>query len=222
EIPTVIIPRYAATYSAFGMLNMEVGKDFARSLISRRRLLDLERVNRLFGEMEAEARGVLAEIGIPPANTVLRRSMEMRYVGQFHEVEVTEVPAGKIGETELDEITRAFHRRHQALFTFDMREREVEFLNVRLKATARQEELRLAEIPAAGGGADQAVKRRRRALWDLKKGYEETPVYDGTKLASGHRLAGPAIIEEPATTVVIPASYVCAVDKVKNYILSRR
>lgn len=222
EIPTVIIPRYAATYSAFGMLNMEVGKDFARSLISRRRLLDLERVNRLFGEMEAEARGVLGEIGIPERNTVLRRSMEMRYVGQFHEVEVTEVPAGKIGETELDEITQAFHRRHQALFTFDMREREVEFLNVRLKATARQERLKLAEIAEAKGAADQAVKRRRRALWDVKKGYEETPVYDGTKLASGHRLAGPAIIEEPATTVVIPASYVCAVDKVKNYILSRR
>jgi N-methylhydantoinase A len=222
EIPTVIIPRYAATYSAFGMLNMEVGKDFARSLISRRSLLDLERVNRLFAEMESEASQVLGEIGIAPRDTVLRRSMEMRYVGQFHEVEVFEVPSGKIGANELEEITAAFHRRHKALFTFDMREREVEFLNVRLKATARQELLRLAEIPEAKGGAEKAVKRRRRALWNLQKGYEETAVYDGTKLACGHRLAGPAIIEEAATTVVIPASYVCAVDKVKNYILSRR
>lgn len=222
EIPTIIVPRYAATYSAFGMLNMEVGKDFARSLISRKSLLDLKRVNELYAEMETEAREVLAEIGIAPRDTVFRRSMDMRYVGQFHEMEVFDVPPGEIGAKELDEITEAFHKRHKDLFTFNMPGREVEFLNVRLKATARQERLKLAEIPRATGDAAEALKRRRPVLWDLAKGYEETPIYDGTKLACGHKIPGPAVIEEPATTVVIPGSYVCAVDGVKNYILSRR
>lgn len=222
EIPTVIIPRYAATYSAFGMLNMEVGRDFARSLISRKSLMDLARVNSLFAEMELEARQVLGEIGIAPQETVFRRSMEMRYLGQFHEVEVTEVPLGKIGPKELEGITEAFHRRHKALFTFDMTQREVEFLNVCLKATMRQEPLKLAEIPQGSGKPDQALKRHRPVLWSLAKGFEETPAYDGTRLKCGDRIAGPAIIEEPATTVVIPVSYDCTVDKVKNYILSRR
>lgn len=222
EIPTIIVPRYAATYSAFGMLNMEVGKDFARSLISRKSLLDLKRVNALYAEMETEAREVLAEIGIAPRDTVFRRSMEMRYVGQFHEMEVFDVPPGEIGAKDLDEITEAFHKRHKDLFTFNMPGREVEFLNVRLKATARQERLKLAEIPRATGDAAEALKRRRPVLWDLAKGYEETPIYDGTKLNNGHKIPGPAVIEEPATTVVIPGSYVCAVDGVKNYILSRR
>jgi len=222
EIPTIIVPRYAATYSAFGMLNMEVGKDFARSLISRKSLLDLKRVNELYAEMETEAREVLAEIGIAPRDTVFRRSMEMRYVGQFHEMEIFDVPPGEIGAKDLDEITEAFHKRHKDLFTFNMPGREVEFLNVRLKATARQERLKLAEIPRATGDAAEALKRRRPVLWDLAKGYEETPIYDGTKLACGHKIPGPAVIEEPATTVVIPGSYVCAVDGVKNYILSRR
>ncbi len=222
EIPTIIVPRYAATYSAFGMLNMEVGKDFARSLISRKSLLDLKRVNELYAEMETEAREVLAEIGIAPRDTVFRRSMEMRYVGQFHEMEIFDVPPGEIGAKDLDEITEAFHKRHKDLFTFNMPGREVEFLNVRLKATARQERLKLAEIPRATGDAAEALKRRRPVLWDLAKGYEETPIYDGAKLACGHKILGPAVIEEPATTVVIPGSYVCAVDGVKNYILSRR
>ena len=222
EIPTIIIPRYAATYSAFGMLNMEVGRDFARSLISRKSLMDLARVNSLFAEMELEARQVLGEIGIAPQETVFRRSMEMRYLGQFHEVEVTEVPLGKIGPKELEGITEAFHRRHKALFTFDMTQREVEFLNVCLKATMRQEPLKLAEIPQGSGKPDQALKRHRPVLWSLARGFEETPVYDGTRLKCGDRIAGPAIIEEPATTVVIPVSYDCTVDKVKNYILSRR
>ena len=222
EIPTVVIPRYAATYSAFGMLNMEVGKNFARSLIARRNFLDFERVNRLFDDMAAEAGRVLGEIGIAPEDTVFRRSVEMRYLGQFHEVEVTEVPAGKIGPEQLEEVIQAFHRRHKEIFTFDMPKREVEILNLLLKATLRHEPLKLAEIPAATAGPDKAIKRRRKALWNLSKGYEETAVYDGDRLAAGHRITGPAIIEEAATTVVIPPIYTCAVDKIKNYILTRR
>jgi N-methylhydantoinase A len=101
--------------------------------------------------------------------------------------------------------------------------REVEFLNAGVKATARREPLALAEIPpAASTTLEQCLKRRRAVKWDLRKGYEDTPVYDGDRLGAGHRIAGPAIIEERATTVVVPASYVCTVDGVKNYILKRR
>ncbi len=222
EIPTVIIPRYAATYSAFGMLNMDVGRDFARSLIARKSFVDLERVNRLFEEMEVEAWQVMSDIGVAREDIVLRRSTEMRYLGQFHEVEVTDVPAGRIGPREFDGIVNAFHLRHKSLFTFDMPKREVEFLNLRLTATVRHEPLRLAEIPGANKGFENVMKRRRPVLWDLTRGYEETPVYDGERLAAGHRIDGPAIIEEAATTVVVPPAYRCAVDKIKNYILSRR
>jgi N-methylhydantoinase A len=222
EIPAVIVPRYAAAYSAFGMLNMQVGRDFERSIISRLRLLDLERVNRVFLELEEEARGVLREIGIPSQDMVFRRSIEMRYVGQFHEVEVADVPVARIGPEELNKITDAFHLRHKELFTFNMPAREVEVLNARLKATARQEVLELAEIPRESAETAKALKRRRPVLWTLSKGYEDTPVYDGGKLGAGHELAGPAIIEEQATTVVVPSSYVCTVDRVKNYVLSRR
>lgn len=222
QIPKVVIAPYAATYSAFGMLNMEVGRDFARSLISRKGSVDLERVNRLFAEMEQEASQVLGDIGISPQDIVLRRSMEMRYLGQFHEVEITDVPLETIGPHELESITRSFHHRHQELFTFEMPEREVEFLNVRLKATAGHDPLKLAELPKAEYAIDRALKRHRPVLWDLDRGYEETNVYDGSRLTSGHEVPGPSIIEEVATTVVIPPSYVCTVDNVKNYILSRR
>jgi N-methylhydantoinase A len=222
EIPTVVIPRYAATYSAFGMLNMEVGRDFARSIVSRMKLLDLARLDELFSEMDAEAERVLGEIGVPQKDVVRRRSVEMRYMGQFHEVEVAEVPLGRIGADEMAAIVRAFHRRHKELYSFDLPDREVEFLNARLKATARREPLRLAEVAEAASPVSQALKRRRPILWRVEDGYEETPVYDGGSLAAGHVLDGPAVIEEKTTTVVIPAAYRCRVDSVRNYILSRR
>ncbi len=223
EIPMVVIPRYVAAYSAFGMLNMELGRDFARSIVARMRLLNLARVNELFSAMASEARQVLAEIGIGTEEIVLKRSIDMRYVGQFHELEVTDVPLGPIGPEELNKIIEAFHRRHNELFTFNMPTREVEFLNLHLKATARQEQLALEQIARADRDAGSAsLKRRRPVLWNLEKGFEDTPIFDGTELAAGHTVSGPAIIEESATTVVIPASYSCTVDSVKNYILTRR
>lgn len=222
EIPTVVIPRFAATYSAFGMLNMEIGRVFSRSVVSRMKLLDLSRLNELFSEMEAEAHRVLGEIGVSAGEVALRRSIEMRYMGQFHEVEVTDAPLGKIGAEELRGIVTAFHRRHRDLYTFHMPDREVEFLNARLKATARREPLKLAEVPAAEGPVSQALKRSRPVLWSGRNGYVETPVYDGDRLGAGHVLDGPAVVEEKTTTVVIPAAYRCHVDGVRNYILSRR
>jgi N-methylhydantoinase A len=166
------------------MLNMEVGRNFARSLLLRKAFLNLDRVNQLFDEMQEEARQVLGEIGIAPEHTTLRRSIEMRYLGQFHEVDVLDIPAGKLGAAEIDQIIEAFHRRHKALFTFDMPKREVEFLNLQLKATLRHEPLKLAEIESASGGAEKAIKRRRPILWKLSKGYQETAVYDGDRLAA--------------------------------------
>jgi N-methylhydantoinase A len=50
----------------------------------------------------------------------------------------------------------------------------------------------------------------------------ETPVYDGSKLLTGNVIHGPAIIEEPTTTVVIPEGYVTRVDDYKNYVLHRQ
>jgi len=222
EIPKVIVPRFAATYSAFGMLNMELGRDFARSIISRRSLLDLARLNRLFAEMEDEAQQVLGKLGVAPDDVVFKRSLEMRYIGQFHEVLVTDVPLGKIGPQELEEIVKAFHRRHKELYTFEMPEREAEFLNAGLKATARRQLLPLAAIPRASGNVEECVKRRRPVLWDPARGYQDTPIFDGERLGAGHQIRGPAVIEEPATTVVIPASYDCIVDEVRNYVLVRR
>ena len=48
-----------------------------------------------------------------------------------------------------------------------------------------------------------------------------TPIYDGGKLLAGNRIAGPAVIEEPTTTVVIPATYTATVDNERSYHLTR-
>ena len=88
HMPEVVIPPIAATYSAFGMFAMDVGRNFARSYIVRAGEIDLERVNRLYAEMEAEALAGFTALGVAAESVTFARSADMRYVGQFHEVEV--------------------------------------------------------------------------------------------------------------------------------------
>ena len=55
HMPRVVVPPIAATYSAFGMFAMDVGRNYARSYITRAKLIDLDRLNALYRDMEAEA-----------------------------------------------------------------------------------------------------------------------------------------------------------------------
>jgi N-methylhydantoinase A len=218
SIPVVLIPSVAAAYSAFGMFAMDVGRNYARSYICGAKNIDIEKVNRLYGEMEAEAVAGIRANGIAPAEVVFRRSAEMRYGGQFHEVEV-ELSGARFTAPQLDATVNEFHRQHEKLYTFRMPWKAAEFLTFRLRATAPRAPFHLRQIDAGGPDGASAIKRRRRCWFEGRE--IDTPVYDGTRLLAGARFSGPAIIEETTTTVVIPARFECAVDQWKNYLLTR-
>jgi len=75
-------------------------------------------------------------------------------------------------------------------------------------------------IPKGTKDPSKAVKRSRKCMFNGK--YVTTPVYDSEKLKAGNVIVGPAIIEVPTTTAVIPHNYQCKVDEYNNYILTRR
>ena len=218
NIPTVVIPSVAAAYSAFGMFAMDIGRNFARSYICGAKRIDSEKVKQLYQEMEAEALEGFRANGIPPGQVVFSRTADMRYVGQFHEVEV-ELGGANLTAGRLEETLTKFHERHEELYTFSMLWKSVEFLTFRLRATAARAPFRLREIGRVGPDSAIGLKRRRSCWFDGRE--VDTPVYDGTQLLAGCRFHGPAIIEETTTTVVIPASFLCTVDQWKNYLLTR-
>ena len=218
SIPTVIIPSMAATYSAFGMFAMDVGRNFARSYICHAKNIEVDKVNGLYREMEAEALEGFRANGIPPERVLFSRTAEMRYGGQFHEVEV-ELSGAAFSAAQLESTVNEFHRQHEKLYTFQMPWKYVEFLTFRLRASAAKAPFHLREIDRAGPDSAIALKRRRRCWFEGRE--VETPIYDGARLLAGCRFDGPAVIEETTTTVVVPARFRCAVDQWKNYLLTR-
>jgi N-methylhydantoinase A len=218
-IRKVVVPPFAALYSAFGMFAMDIGQDYARSFVARTGTVDLEALNRVYRSMEEEAMASFQSHGIDARDVVLKRTVDMRYLGQFHEVE-SEIAGGTVTEAEVEAAVAAFGRKHEELYTFQMPWKPVEMLTLRLKASTPKAPFALPEVPAGSTDPSPALKRHRSCRFSGED--IDTPVYDGRLMRAGNRVAGPAIIEETTTTVVIPEAYVCQVDAYKNYVLTRR
>jgi N-methylhydantoinase A len=215
-LDTVFIPSVSSSYSAFAMLSMDLGRDYARSYPTRVEQADVATVARLFDEMEREARAAFQSIDLEENEVLFTRSAEMRYVGQFHEVEVPFEPGG-ITAQSLERAVDALHREHQALFSFSMPWMGAEFLTFRCKAVVKRSAFHLQELGQGTADASSALTRSRTCYW--KGEARETPIYDGRLVLAGNVIGGPAIIEEQTTTIVIPEGMTCAVDKLKNYVL---
>jgi N-methylhydantoinase A len=209
-IGTVIVPRFAALYSAFGMHTMEIGWEHSRSFVAGADRIDIGALNGLYAEMERQGVENLGWLGVSPADVTLSRSADMRYDGQFYEVEVN-VAGGGLTRRDIDAAVEAFHRQHEALHAFAMPGQNVEFVTFHLRVSIAQPELRMPAIGRGSADPAPALKRRRRCRFAGR--WQDTPVYEGRKLAEGNVVVGPAIIEEPTTTVVVPERFQCVTSR---------
>jgi N-methylhydantoinase A len=219
-IPSVIIPKYSALYSAFGMFAMDVGREYSKSFMVRADKLDFKVMEQVFRQLTEKAFADFGESKIPASAVVQSRSAQLRYVGQFHTIEVS--LSGELRSTEdLQAVLKLFQARHKELYKFDLPQRGVEFQTLSLKATVpRKYDLKAIPLEVGSGDPRAALKRTRKCLFG--ENWIETPCYDGKKLLAGNSIPGPAIVEEEATTVVIPESFVCTIDASGSYLLTRR
>jgi N-methylhydantoinase A/oxoprolinase/acetone carboxylase beta subunit len=157
----------------------------------------------------------------------VRRSAEMRYFGQGHEVDV-QIPPGTLGPASLETITASFEAAYRLLYSRIPQGVPLEALNWRAvvsgpapdplgESAAGGSAGAAAGLSAAGGSAGAIsgppqLKKHRAAYFPEAAGYVETPVYDRYALGPGSRLAGPAIVEERESTTVVGPGAVITVD----------
>ncbi|MFH1929386.1 MAG: hydantoinase/oxoprolinase family protein [Chloroflexota bacterium] len=217
-IPRVIVPKTASVFCALGMLESDLKHDYVRTMWGPLDALDLTELNHIFNEMETEARDILEAEGIPPERITIERGMDLRYLGQHHEVP-TVVPDGDLTAEILPDIAGRFHAAHERLFLYSEPESPLESINVRVTAIGTIPKTSLAPWPAGGPDAGAAIKETRQAYFVDAGGWVDTPIYDGSKLRAGNRIAGPAIIEEVTTTIVICPHDQAEIDQLGNVVI---
>lgn len=214
----LIVPRFAASFCAWSMFSLDIGRDYLRTYISKLDEADPEIINNLYKEIIDEALAEFRELNVSREDLTIVKSADIRYTGQFHELELT-LPSNEVSEKDLIILKNDFHKKHDELFTFSLPEVSIEFRNLRLIASIKSDQIDLPEIEKTTNKGSNPVKRKRQCFFNGE--FMDTPIYDGTLLGKGISIQGHAVVEEPTTTIVIPPDFSCSIDQYGNYIIQR-
>ena len=219
-IPLQVVPREASVLCAFGMLMGELRHDFVRTFVTRLDAIDWDALAARVAEMAGEGDRLLADERVPPGRRQRSLRLDCRYLKQYHEVSV-EVPMHAIDQRDAGAIARAFHDEHKRLYgyTLEAEGSPVEIINLRLQAVGAVDRPEPRRERRGDADASRAVKGRRSVYVPERDAFAEIPVYDGHALRCGHRIAGPALIEQRTTAIFVSDGFDGVVDALGSFVL---
>jgi N-methylhydantoinase A len=218
---TVILPRLASALSACGMQYSDIVFEATRSRFTDSAGFDIAGVNRALAEIEAElaafGRGLKGAQG---AQARIELVVEARYRAQVWELD-TPLPAARI-ETAADiaALAEAFHQAHERVYAVRDEGSPVEFVNWKGRIAIGL--FAPPPPPAAEATPYDPTPDRKRDCFFAETGRAAAPIFRGAALRPGARIAGPAIIEEPTTTIVVYPGLRAELSAAGNYILHCR
>lgn len=224
EIPVLVTPRESSIFCAAGMLVCDFKHDHVQSLKGRLGELDLDGLARIWAEMADRGLATLRKEGIADSAVSYQPSLDMRYVGQWYEINVpldNTVPAAVHG-VDRESVAQAFHAMHDTLFGYRTEEMPIEVLNVRLTALGAvpRPDLSLGHLRA---DLEDAPQIDERPIWSpAQRRLVPAKIYDGHRIAPGARLSGPAVIELGTTSIVVLDEYDVGVDARGSFVLFLR
>src|SRR5579885_1467965 len=210
----------AAAWSALGTFVGGMVHLYERNLYLREPL-DVGALNAAYAEMDRQAAQRMREQGFDESSIVLERTIAIKYCAQVSHLEIP-VPNGTLTASDAERLIDNF----QSVYTqrygegAGYREAGVEVLRLRLKATGILPQVELSPSAPPKRKTTPKVKSRRQVYWWEMEKYAETPIFDGTIVRAGHRIAGPAVIELPHTTVPVRPGQTAEVDRFGNLLIN--
>jgi N-methylhydantoinase A len=223
EIPLQIVPRESSVLCAMGMLLSDLRHDYVRTFVATLATLDWERLGALVDAMIGDGDRQLDAERIPAARRRFVVKLDCRYVKQYHEVGV-DVPREAIRRRDATAIAQGLHREHNRLYGYSLEGESapIEIINVRVQAIGAVDKPHHPEDAWNAADPASALKGRRNAYVPEDNAFRSVPVYDGHRLTFGQRIAGPAIVEEVTTAVVLTGGWDALVDRHGSFVLYRK
>jgi N-methylhydantoinase A len=212
SIPRGLVPNFPGQFSALGFIMADARVDRHRTVQLNSRFFDRERAAATMSALVKECIAELAAQG--HTDVAIARSIEARYLGQNHELEIAADVEG-FTDAEVARLLAAFHDQHEARFGFRLPD-HIEIVNFLVTGVAKTGRVSFAEIESA---REPAVSRSRRPVW-FADGWVDTPVYARADLLQGHVIRGPAVVEESASVTVLDPSKKITVDRYGNLLIA--
>ena len=216
----LIIPRAPGHFCAFGMLHADLRYDFVRTWLRQLDDVAFEDIEEIYRALVAQGHRALSESGLGAAKIAITHAADMRYIGQEHAVTV-ELPAALLAARDRAALKRQFDAVHAVRYGTCAPEEGAEIVSLRAAIAGVMDKPPLEPIEAGAAEPVHAALREHRAVFYAQLGGAvATPVYARDALLAGNRIAGPALVEEHAsTTVVLPGDRL-EVDRLGNLVIA--
>jgi N-methylhydantoinase A len=213
----VVIPLgdLASTWSALGVMTSDVLhiREHSEVMIAP---FSPDRMNEIYAGMEASAREQLHAEGFDDADIELTRLAEMKFSLQIHQVEVP-VPGGTLTAKDAEEQAGRFIQRYEEIYgegsAFTGAGTSIGLFKILARGRVR------TPVPPPIDRSDVAPVGQRDVYWRDHGAFSPTDIYDGSRLSSAAAVAGPAIIEFPDTTVVVPPGASARLDELGSVLI---
>jgi len=206
EVPEVLVPPSPGISSARGLLTGQVKYDNLVTVSQRLEEIDAEEVSERFETLRSRGLDQLRADGFDSAEVEIERSVDCLYEGQGYELGVEF--DGTDGEWR-NRLRKRFERKHEAEYGHYFEEDPVEVLNLRVTVTGPLEEYEPVPIERDGPDPSDALIAEETVVFgDAEEPRElETPRYERDRLHAGAVVAGPAVIDAPDSTIVVPPAW---------------
>jgi N-methylhydantoinase A len=223
-VPSVVIPHSASVHGAFGLVTSDVVHE---EIIARpmREPADPAAVQRVLDGLRESVVRQLNEDGFAGDQVRIDRSVDMRYRRQVHEVNVPVRGSAErpIDSTVLAELHEDFESRYRERYgqgsTF--RGAGVELATFRVRGAGHVKRPEPGVFDDDPTPLDEALVETRPVFLPDRGSLEQVPAYDFTRLGTGTRVSGPALIWSPVTTVVVGSEQRAGVDPHRNLVIER-
>jgi N-methylhydantoinase A len=214
----VLVPPAPGILCALGLLVEPLRLDLVRTRVGLLDSMAVADLADVFAGLEAEATAALDREAVPPPRRHLARALDMRYLGQNFELAVPAPPALWSGDREA--LRRAFVAEHARVYGYAADDEPIQIVNVRLTALGAPDPLGLPVVARAARADPGEARAGARAVhFDEAGGFVVTPIYRRERLLAGHRVDGPAIVEQMDSTTVIPPGQHATVDAHANLLI---
>lgn len=215
-IPETVVPRFPGAFSAWGMLQTNIRKDFSEPYFSLDEDIDLSDMANVLRSMESEGLSSLISEGVSEENRATTASVDVRYQSQEFTLNV---PLTSVHEPEspgfIENLNARFSAMYHERYGHSSPGAPIEVVTLRTQATG---DLGHLEAPRYEAATSAEFKHEiRKVVFDQVE--HDTIVVRRDDLGAGHTFQGPAIIVEGTATTVVPPGFNVKVDEFGSLII---
>jgi len=213
-----LVPRYPGITSAMGCLMADMRHDRVQTVNLLLDSADLHALGSRMQKMTDEMKTLVDDAQVSVTAVDVQYEFDMSYVGQTHAVTVPLQLGASLQPTlTAESVQLAFVERYRQVYGRTLEGQQIRIDAVRIAVIGRRPAIDLHRLAPVGGSVDSASKPNRDIWFDGE--WRSCRIYDRLSLPVGAVVAGPAVFEQPDTTIVVEKNHQASVDALGNLLI---